>query len=319
MSYSSGIPMDEVLGRLAKAAGLVPADLSLVRAVERPSGLGNHRGNEARGPVRYLEFKSLRLEGEARLQVQGRSADAADEAARKVQKKLLEDRDNLRTQGFLRLEMTDTSPPEHVGIRSWRETVTCSFLYEHRYQDDESAGLITEIGIEGRPEEGGAPVETTVGSSAFQRWDDRGAPPLQVKGPFRLGRVSFLASQPISTRGPVTLRRVANGGEAVVENPSLEDFLDQVTRLDDGHHAEVRFGTLATLLGQLETLAEPVVLGSAGEDGPKPRAHTVQALVLDPPLVLASSRDVFEISLDSDALERGADVYLKIHRAGRRT
>lgn len=314
--------VDSMLGSLAKVADLPETRVSLVRLRERPAAVGNHSGSEIRGPLGLLGLKSLRLQGEARYQLRARTAEAADGAAQELQKSLLEARDALRAEGFLRLETTDVSDAEHSTIWSWLKTVSYTFLYEHRYLDhDESFGLITGIEVRSPGREDDTPSwQTRVTSPEMVRWDGLAAPRLRVYGPLRVGHVSALTHVPETAPGYVTLLRSHDGAAgSPASYYTVADFLRAIAQSDATvHPARVSFPTLTDFLTQLDTVAEPVPMGDA-EGNAGTTSYGVRALSFEPPIALPTRHDFFEITFGADALDRAAVVYLKIHQAGRRT
>ncbi|MCP5114478.1 MAG: hypothetical protein GY953_26920, partial [bacterium] len=214
----------------APESRLPAPNVTIASVRERPVGLGAHRGDETRGPLRFVSGKGVRLEGEVRFQLWGKEPRAVDKAVLALHAKLLADHDVLRRGGFLRLDATATSPAEQVD-KSWRKTADYGVLYEYHYQDsDDTRSLIVQVQIDGDPEEPGSPDrETTVVTGEMARWDNEGAPRLRVAGPDLLGGLLALAYLPATPTGGATLLRTHQGAVgSPVDHSALDNFLAAV-------------------------------------------------------------------------------------------
>src|SRR5205807_7492886 len=120
------------------------------------------------------------------------------------------ERNNLWTNGFLRVALDGTSSSENVpSLSAWRQTADVRVLYEFRFEDsDDSQSLIAHIPILIN----GTYNETTTVTDEMTRWDNQAAPGLAVRGPMTVSRLSAL----VFTSGPapagsVTLNRTFDG------------------------------------------------------------------------------------------------------------
>jgi hypothetical protein len=239
----------------------VPAPaVAIVRLTERPVGLGNRRGNEGRGPAPLVALKGCRLEATARFHLWADDLGAVDGSVLALQQELLVDREELRAAGFLRLEAAGATSAERIADpAAWRRTADYDLLYEHRYADTEGAGgLIARVPVD---LDGG----TTVVTDRLVRWDQHGAPPLEVRrrgrGEITLRMLYAVAFLPSGFDGaPVTLESLSGGLPHRRDFTSLRELLDAFT----AERGEIELDGNSYRTGRL-TFADPVILRRGDE------------------------------------------------------
>lgn len=295
-------------------------NVTLEHVAEKAAGLGTHIGTERTEALGELPLRGGRLDARVRFQLWAASPGDVDAAMLSLHETLLDDSQDLFAAGFLRFAADGTTLAEHVAtIPAWRKTSSYTVLYEYRYTDDDAAdSLIARIPVRTEHGEEAAPTsETQTLTDELVRWDEEAAPPLVVRGPATIDHLSALAWVPGATPGgTVTFRRTSGGAPTAFAD--LDTFLAATTGADPTHtDAEV----LLAPAGALAALGTPVPGPSLGDwdtDGTVD-AYTGRDRRLDPPIVLASAADRFEIRYTPPAgpapgLDQTAVVYL---RAGR--
>jgi hypothetical protein len=296
------------------------SNVTLEHVRERLVGLGNHAGTEPTGALGSRTVRGGRLDAGVRFQVWATSPADADDAVRTLQGALLDDRQHLRTLGFLTLVSTGTTLAEHVpAIPAWRKATSFDVLYEYRYADDDAAGLIARIPVASDLEAAGGPAhEEQTLVDDLVRWDQEAALPLVVRGPATVRHVAalmFLPGPPLG--GTVTFRRTAAGGGAVTHFPDLDAFLAATSGTAPTHtDAEVSLAP-ADAWGALGPASPGPDLGDWDTDGVTD-AYTGADRRLVEPLVLPSARDRFEIRYapppgPAPGLDQTAVVYLRVN------
>ena len=323
MSPNLQLATREMLGLLRSRLSPSPPKLpeprvSIQNLVERPVGIGNHRGNEIRGPLRFISLGGLRLAGRVRFELWAKTVQEIDDAVLKLQETLARDRDGLRKKGFLRLAPAETAVAEHQPkVKGWRKSTSYDILYEYHYLlDDEAQSLIVKIPIFPGLERRGSPEgEHFLVRGELARWDNEEAPVLEVRGPFRVSALSALTYVPgAMPQGGVTLLRThdaAAGSPAIF--PTLDNFLQATTGDRGVHHAVVRFSSLDRFLTALDLTADPVILGDWNEDG-HADSYDIRSKSFPFTMALPASSDRFEIAYQGTALDRVAVLYLSVER-----
>lgn len=313
--------INRLASRLPLPAPALPApNVTLERVRERLVGLGNHRGGET---VRTLGTRTLRggrLDARVRFQLWGASSPGVDSAVLALQADLLDDRDQLREEGFLKVAGVDTTLAEHVEtVNGWRKASSFDVLYEYQYVDsDDAKSLIVRIPVTTDPERADSPDrEVDVIRDLVVRWDENTAEPLVVSGPVALHRLSLLVYEegpPLS--GTVSVRRsVEDSATPVVHHASLDTFLDAVTGDDPAEtdaDVTLAIGDLLTALG---ATGDALALGDLAADG-TPDTYAGFSRSVTPPIVLPTSADRLTISYTpppgpATGLDQTAVVYVR--------
>jgi len=287
-------------------------NLTLVSAAERSVGLGSRVGTNMRGPFTVSAVKGARLEAVVRYQLWSDDPVNVDAAIQDLVTRLLTDREVLRALGFLRLVLKSTGEGQVVPAVNnyWRESVDFEVLYEFPYVDsDDAQSLIASIPI--NIDDDLATAMTV--SDEMARWDNLTAPPLLLRGPLTIGRLSALAFIPgTAPTGKVTLTRTFDGaaGSAPV-HPDLPTFLAAIA---DPHQppvsGQVVFASLSDFLNAFSPDGTPITLGDWDEDLAADD-YDASALAIVPSIKLPRVQDRFEISYETAAFDQIAVVYLR--------
>ncbi len=314
--------LDILRGYLPSPVPSLPApSLSTVSVKQRPVGIGNWRGTERRGPLAEISLKGGRLDTVVRFQLWADTVSSADNIVSTLHNDLLTDSGQLRTDGFLRLELIETSPAEFIGssINAWRKTTDYKILYEYHYHDlDGAESIIARIPIHSDPEQrGSAERETTLVTDELSRWDDLQAPSLDVsatvKAKVHIYGLASLAYHPSPWVGnPVTLARLQrNISTPPTTYPTLTEFHAAVTReVNPDLHAQIVFPSLADFLATFDSAGDSFGLGDWDENG-TPDTYEPGALAFDPPLILDGSNDLLRVSYQGAAFDSKAVIYLR--------
>jgi len=302
-----------------------PTTARLVSVAERPVGLANRRGSEVRGPLGPLALKGGRLDAAVGFEVWGSTADKADAAALALHGKLSQKRDDLRGQGFLRIEGADFSAAEKDSGGAFRKTASYRFLYEYQYVDaDAAASLIVRIPAEVDLEEAGSPdQEKMVITGDTARWDEEAAFPFQSRGPGALRGLSVLAFVPgtAPTGGVILLRTFDGAAGAPASHPTLASFLAAVCGPAPAErHAQVVYADLTAFLTELAALSvppqDPVEMDGWG--AVLPNVYQVDSVTFPAALGLDRFADRFEISYGTPPppvpFDHKAVLYLRVER-----
>jgi hypothetical protein len=300
-----------------QAPALPPPNVTLEHVRERLVGLGNHRGSE-RASVGVEVLRGGRLDAGVRFQLWGATANAVDEAVLGLHTDLLDDRDPLRNEGFLKFAATSTSLSEHVASAdAWRKTASYEVLYEYGYRDtDEADSLIARIAVDVDQETTGSPShEVTTVTGGLVRWDNETTPELHIRGPLLIHRLSAAAFVPGPTPGgSVNVKRTHAGAEgppAVL--PDLPSLLAAVAGDRPAErHAEAAV-TPTTFLASFGPPAGTLALGDWDEDDDRD-TYDLLDLAVDPPVRLTGPADRLEFAYGSTAgLDQPAVIYLRIN------
>lgn len=300
--------------------GLPDPSVAVTSVTERALAVGNRRGMEHRGSFAVAELKGGRLDAGVRFQFLASQPDAVDDAVQDLHKRLLAARDDLWVAGFLRVTGEGTSLAEHVpSLNVWRKSADYSVLYEYHYWDtDDAESIIARIPIHSDLEERDSlPRETTIVTDEMVRWDDEGAPVLELAASVGSGLhatgLAILAYLPAGWTGnPVTLARLdrSSTGTPTVY-PDWTTFHAAVT--DPEHpdrHAQVIFASVTDFCAVFEPAGDPLELGDWDEDGVRDAYHP-GTLVFDPPVQLESGDDAVRLSYQDAALDAKAVIYLR--------
>lgn len=294
--------------RPSPVSGLPAPTLSLTQVADRPVGIGGRRGTRTAGVLGAAELGAVRIEALARYQLWSGNLGGLDGALSSLIGALLADQQTLRAQGLLRMRLAGAStvdPGPSAG--TWGRQADVAVLFEYTYEiTDESLGLIARILVSTDREAPGTAREVTTLTDAMTRWDDSAAPDLLVRGPTLISRLSLLARLADATAtAPVRLLRTVDGAPAPVESPTFVAFLAAVA------------GTSAPLpTGQVvfdDFAAFQAVMASDGaplELGDPPTPYLPVSVALDPPIVLPTARDRFEIACAAGALDPPDVAYL---------
>ncbi|MEV8377674.1 hypothetical protein AB0P21_33355 [Kribbella sp. NPDC056861] len=294
--------------RLPAAVPALPEpNVTLERVTEKLAGLGNQAGVE-QSAIGVRTLRAGRLDARVRFQLWAASAPLVDAAVLTLHSDLLDDREQLRSAGFLRFNVADTPPADEFGsVTGWRKTTSFDLLYEYRYDaGDDADSLITRIQMTTDPEQAPSPArEQETITDDLVRWDDEAAPDFALTGPATIRRVSALVFQsgpPLG--GTVTVRRTDASGTPPAVQPDLATFL------------------LAT--GPAEVSLSPgVFFASLGPAGPTlklgdwnldtvPDEYAGFDRALDPAIELATRFDRLSITYSGPGLDQTAVVYLRL-------
>ncbi|QWF20184.1 collagen-like protein [Nocardioides sp. LMS-CY] len=310
-----------VLGqRLPPAAGAVPApNVTLERVRERLVGLGNHTGAEPTGTLGVRTVRGGRLDARVRFQVWATTASDVDAAVQTLHTALLDDRDELKQAGFLQLAAADTTlAGEEASVPGWRKATSYDVLYEYRYVDsDDAQSLIVRIPVSTDPEESPSPVrEVESITDEMVRWDQDGAPPLEVRGPGVVTRLSALVFVPgPALGGTVTFARSSGGGGPVAHLPTLAAFLDATSGEEPAEtDADVQLDPAAAFAG-LGAAGPGLTIGDWDADAVTD-VYAGFDRRLDVPITLTGAADRFTVTYAPPAgpatgLDQTAVVYLR--------
>ena len=286
-------------------------NLSLVSVTERSVGLGSRVGTDIRGPFAVAALKGTRLEAVIRYQIWSDNPGDVDAAVQDLVARLLADRDVLRVQGFLRLALKSTGTGESVPTVNdyWRESVDFEVLYEFPYADsDEAQSLIATIPVNITQELATAMAIT----DEMTRWDNETAPPLLLRGPLRIGRMSAIAFTPLTPTGTVTLTRTFDGAPGPITiHPDLATFLAAVADPNNpATQAQVVLPSVSDFLDEFAIGGNAIALGDWNEDSITDEYDALE-LSIAPPIVLPGVADRFEISYGAAAFDEVGVVYLR--------
>ncbi len=289
---------------LPAAGGGVPApNVSISSVTERSLGLNNRRGEDARAGFGIVELKGGRLDAVARFELWAAQPADVEKAIQDLIVRLLADRTNLWSVGFLRISLEGVATSENVAtIPAWRQTADVRVLYEFHFEDtDDSQGLIARI-----------PIfidstynETTTVTDEMTRWDNQSARNLDVRGPVTVSALSvllFVAGA--APGGMVTLSRTFDGASGPpVQFPTLATFLAAISGSNPQRNAQLVFASWTNFLGIFQPNGTPVILGT--------NSYSPFEAALSPAISLAGTEDLFEIAYGRAALEVNAVAYLR--------
>lgn len=246
-------------------------NVTIVRVENKPTGLGNHIGQETPNQF-HLVLKGGRLQAIARFQLWGNDPGEVDAAIDLLHGRLLDAKEALYVAGFLRFSAQDSTLAEHVtALNAWRRTADYETLYEFRYADSDGAqSLIARIPIHADPEEPASlQRETTVVSDEMARWDDLTAPTLDIRGRRTVRQLSALLFVPgVAPTGPVRLLRTFGGASAAPSDfATLAQWVTAVAHpTTPNRHAQVTFTNFSDFLANFSATGDTIILGDWDED-----------------------------------------------------
>lgn len=318
--------MLQVLGeRLPEQAAPLPPNATLERVSEKAIGLGNHAGAEVADTLGQRTVRGGRLDARVRFQLWGATPEDVDTAMQTLHTTMLNDREALRQEGFLKLTAADTTlAGQEPSLPGWRKATSYDVLFEYSYIDgDDALGLIVNVPVTTDLESAPSPgreVETLTDEMA--RWDQEAAPPLEVGGPAGIARLSALAFVPgPPLGGTVTFARTSGNGP-VTHHATLQAFLDATSGPDPAQtDADVTLAPVAALAA-LGSAGPDVELANPDADPPDadlpPHSYSGFDLHLTEPVLLGDDADRFTVSYDppagpSTGLDQTAVVYLRVN------
>jgi hypothetical protein len=284
------------------APGLPPNTLSLVQLSHRSLGLGGRRGLYTRGGVDVAELRGGWLDAVVRFDLWGPDLGFVNTQAADLQAALLTDNPTLRHQGLLQLSLTSsTDGPPGAPPSSWRKTLDYAVLYEYHFQDtDGAASLIARVPIDSQTDLGATSQETTEIRNWMVRWDNEGAPALEVTAPPR---------GVVHVRGLSIAAYLPGGGPAGMVTQTV---------VRDGGTATTAFGSLTAFLADFQLDSSPLSLVFPPlplAPGEVQEIHDFQVgeRRFDPPIVLKGGGDLFRISFSETAFpaDNPSQVYLR--------
>ena len=286
---------------------------------EKPLAIGNDRGLELRGPLGPVALKGGRLDAVVRFQVMHNNPNLVEDAIQTIQNKILSDKENLQSNGFLKIKVKETSLAEFLSQPDmWRKTTDFQVLFEYHYQDTDGAeSIIARIPIHSDPEIKNSPNrETTVVTDKIVRWDDEFANALEFSGTSSTVKVMGLANLaylPAAWNGSqVTLAiHDLNSANPPTSFPTLTDFLDAVTAENNpNHHALVTFNTMTDFIAEFTVIGDPINLGEWDVTN-APNPFQAGTLIFNPPILLTGNNELFQLVYQDSVFDSKAVVYLK--------
>ncbi len=281
------------------SASLPQPNVTIVKVEDKPTGLGNHIGQERLNQF-PLALKAGRLQVVVRFQLWGTAPNDVDEAIDLLHGRLLDAKEALYLAGFLRFSALDSSLAEHATpLDAWRRTADYEALYEFRYTDSNDAqSLIARIPIHADPEEPASPQrETTVVTDEMARWDDVTALALTVHGRRTIRQLSALRFVPgTAPAGPVMLLRTFTGATGTpTAFPDLAQWVTAVAHpTAPNRHAQVTFATFSDFLSNFSATGDTVTLGDWDEDTTPDEYHSLR-LDFATPIPLPDRREQLQL------------------------
>lgn len=296
--------LDVLKTYLPPAGGGLPAPtVSIASVTERSLGLNNRRGEETRAGFGVVELKGGRLDAVARFELWAAQPGAVEQAIQDLIGRLLADRDNLWSVGFLRISLAGTSSSENVpALPAWRQTADVNVLYEFHFEDsDDSQGLIASIPIHVNS----TYHELTTVTDEMTRWDNQAAPGLEVRGQATISALSLLVFVAgAAPGGTVTLTRTFDGASGPpTQFTTLAAFLAAVNGPNAQRNAQLVFASWTKFLAIFTPSGTPVTLGTDN--------YSPLEAALSPAIALAGLEDAFKIAYQKAALEVNAVAYLR--------
>jgi hypothetical protein len=285
---------------------LPPGTVGVASVAERALSVGNLRGDETRSGIGPVSLKGGRIEATVRFQLWAQQPGDAEKAIQDLTQKVLADRDNLWTQGFLKLALDNTPAAENItGTNLWRDSAEFKILYEYHFQESDGEGLISQIPVRVNS----VYNESTLITDEMARWDDQVAAALVVRGRTEVGRISVLDfAAAANPAGTVTLLRTRDDATSPpTAHASLADFLSAVAGDNPSQQdAEFVFASWTDFLAALTSNPELITLG--GDQ------YTPREIAFDPAINLPAAADLFEIRYEHSAFEQVATAYLRTQR-----
>jgi hypothetical protein len=294
--------------------GLPAPSVIMVNLRERSAGLGRHIGTGSVADFSVVALKGVRLEGVARFQLWAASPTDIDTAIANLNSRVLANRDNLLSQGFLKVTLKDAKPAQNITDVGWRRSADYRVLYEFPYQDSEDGdSLISRIPIA----IDSSFNESTLVTDRMTRWDNTSAPALSVRGQFGATSLSTLSFIPgAAPAGSVTVTRTFDGAQgAPSPHATMADFLSHVAGDTPAErHASITFASLTAFLAALNPAGGPILMGDLDQNN-IPDQYMARALSLQPPIQLATVADRLEFTFQNPAFNVIAVLYLRLARS----
>jgi hypothetical protein len=288
----------------------------MARTEMRSPGIGNFIGAEPHGSVVSADLQAVRVKATMRFTVWGFVAFDVDDAVTTLTSNILSKGPDLAAQGFLKLSLDGSSPPEETKQPiAWRRFADYDVLYEFPYEDvGGAAGLIRPIQSHETATNSGWNV---VGD--FGRWDDQAAPPLSIRGPTiltELAALTFFADPLHPPTGGVTITRTFDGAPAPTDAGTLATFLANVTAVSaPARNQFVSFASPSDLLTQFTSDGAPIAMGDRNNDG-VPDSYLPTHLVFPATVTLTSVTDRLEVSYSQPKFDQTGVLYLRAVRRG---
>jgi hypothetical protein len=298
-----------------QVANLPKPSLSLVRAEIRSAGVGNYVGMSTNGSIATVEHHAIRVQAVARFSLWGADPFAVDDAVTGLHASVFAKRNDLQSNGFLRLTFDSTAPAEEVtGLGAWRRSADYDVLYEFAYADTgDASSLMVSV-----PVDESAPDQRWTVRGDVTRWDNHQAPLLSVRGPTTIVTIAALAFFPDVSQEPTGVVRIArmfDGAPAPVNSGTLAAFIAQTTASSPARNVYVELPTLSALLANFTPDGSPFDLGDWNNDG-IPDRYVPTRLDLPSPIVLPTIADRLEFSYQHPPFDRVAVVYIRASRQG---
>lgn len=273
-------PSDALTAMLDCLKGYLPSNtdglpenvVSVSSLNERPVGLGNFRGEERVDNFMLVALKGGRLDAKVRFQLWAATATQTETLGFALQEAILNDKENLRGDGFLRVDLIQSSVSEsNVPLNASSKTLEFAILYEYAYRDSDGAeSLISSIPVETDPEERNSPVrELFTVTGDMTRWDEDRAPSLRLRGNRLIHELTMLIYRPSAApTASVRLRRTFDGATGPAASfATFDAFLDAVTDSElPARHAEWVFASFSDFLAHFINSGESIELGDWDED-----------------------------------------------------
>lgn len=317
--------MNDVLVTLSGYLSPTPASLptstvSVVSATKRNSSIGNRIGTDTRGGFPTVAIKGGHLDASVQFQVWDSSAEDIEVEMNSLHNRLMADKELLRSQGFIKLNVEQSSTSEFLSSLSiWRKTSLLKFLYEYQYQDsDDALSVITRIPIESDLEvSNSAERETSTVTDAMRRWDDESANTLSVVGNgssnAKVFGLNLLVHLPGGWVGdPIIIDRT-NLDSVSPPNIYLDfsDFIEAVTdQTSPDQNAQITLPSISGFVNALTIDGAPFELGDWDEDL-VPDEYQAYQQNFGLPINLSNANDVFRIRYQSPQLSSKAVIYLR--------
>jgi hypothetical protein len=299
----------------AQVANLPKPSLSLVHAEIRGAGIGNYTGMSTDGSVATVEHHAIRVQTIARFSIWGADLFAVDKGVTALNASVFAERDNLQSNGFLKLTFDGTAPAEEMtGLGAWRRNADYDVLYEFAYADTGGASSL----IVGIPVDETEPVQRWTVLGDVTRWDNIQTPLLSLRGPAAIAEIAALAFFPDTSQEPtgaVRIERTFDGAPGPADSGTLATFIAQTTARTPARDVYVELPTLPALLANFTPDGYSVDLGDWNNDG-HPDHYISARLGLQPPIVLPTIADRLEISYQQPPFDRVAVVYIRASRQG---
>jgi hypothetical protein len=299
-----------------QVAGLPKPSLAISRAEFRNAGIGNFVGATPHGSVVSADLQAVRVKATMRFTLWGFVAFDVDDAVTSLTGNVLDQRDALMAQGFLKLSFDASSPPEETKQPiAWRRFADYDVLYEFPYEDvGGAAGLIRPVQAQETATAAGWKVLGDLG-----RWDDQEATTLSIRGQAvitELAALTFFANPLHPPTGSVTMTRTFDGAPPAGDAGSLAAFLANITESSaPARNQFVSFASLADLLARFTSDGTPIAMGDRNNDG-IPDSYVPARLVFPAPLMLTSVTDRFEVSYSQTKFDQVGVLYLRAVRQG---